>query len=101
MVNAVIVAVIGQWSETELYYYRYINPNEAIEKLHPSFADECSIISLRFENPARILQKLPECVMRDKRYLHFIADPNADSELKKAPNISRRIMSSHDLGQCW
>ncbi|MDZ4752129.1 MAG: hypothetical protein SGI87_10970 [Flavobacteriales bacterium] len=38
---------------------RYINPNQAIEKLHPKFADECSILSLRFENPARILQKLP------------------------------------------
>ncbi|MDZ4751592.1 MAG: hypothetical protein SGI87_08270 [Flavobacteriales bacterium] len=44
--------------------YRYINPNQAIEKLHPNFADERSILSLRFENPARILQKLPSCVMR-------------------------------------
>ena len=59
MANAVKVAFIGQWSETELDYYRYINPNQAIEKLHPHFADECSILSLRFENPARILQKLP------------------------------------------
>jgi len=59
MVNAVKVAAIGQWSETVLDYYRYINPNQAIEKLHPNFADECSILSLRFENPARILQKLP------------------------------------------
>jgi len=59
MVNAVIVAVLGQWSETELDYYRYINPDQAIEKLHPHFADECSILALRFENPARILQKLP------------------------------------------
>jgi len=42
MVNAVKVAVIGQRSETELDYYRYINPNQAIEKLHPNFADECS-----------------------------------------------------------
>ncbi|MDZ4752163.1 MAG: hypothetical protein SGI87_11140 [Flavobacteriales bacterium] len=40
-------------------YYRYINPNQAIEKLGPNFADEGSILSLRFENPARILQKLP------------------------------------------
>jgi len=61
MVNAVIVAVIGQWSETELEYYRYINPNQAIEKLHRNFADECIILSLRFENPALILQKLPSC----------------------------------------
>ncbi|MDZ4750359.1 MAG: hypothetical protein SGI87_02005 [Flavobacteriales bacterium] len=59
VVNAVKVAVIDQWSEMELDYYRYINPNHAIEKLHPNFADECSILSLRFENPARILQKLP------------------------------------------
>jgi len=59
VVNAVIVAVIGQWSETELDYYRYINPNQAIEKWHPNFPDECNILSLRFENPARILQKLP------------------------------------------
>ncbi|MDZ4751911.1 MAG: hypothetical protein SGI87_09880 [Flavobacteriales bacterium] len=59
MANAVKVAVIGQWSETELEYYRYICPNQAIEKLHPSFAHECSILSLRFENAARILQKLP------------------------------------------
>jgi len=42
MANAVKVAVIGQWSETELEYYRYINPNQAIEKLYPHFADECS-----------------------------------------------------------
>jgi len=42
MVNAFIVAVIGQWSETELDYYRYINPNQALEKLDPNFADECS-----------------------------------------------------------
>ncbi|MDZ4752359.1 MAG: hypothetical protein SGI87_12140 [Flavobacteriales bacterium] len=35
------------------------NPNQAIEQLHPNFADECSFLSLRFENPARILQKLP------------------------------------------
>ena len=67
MVNAVIADVIGQWSETELAYNRYINPNQAIEKLHPNFAHECSILSLRFENPARILQNLPSCVMRDKR----------------------------------
>ncbi|MDZ4750156.1 MAG: hypothetical protein SGI87_00980 [Flavobacteriales bacterium] len=46
--------------------YSYINPNQMIEKLHPNFADECRILSLRFENPARILQKLPYCVMRDK-----------------------------------
>ncbi|MDZ4751577.1 MAG: hypothetical protein SGI87_08195 [Flavobacteriales bacterium] len=59
VVNAFKLAVIGQWSETELEYYRYINPNQAIEKLHPNFTDECSILSLRFENPARILQKLP------------------------------------------
>jgi len=59
MGNVVKVAVIGQWSETELDYYRYINPNQAIEKLHPNFADECSILSLRFENPTCILQKLP------------------------------------------
>ncbi|MDZ4750531.1 MAG: hypothetical protein SGI87_02865 [Flavobacteriales bacterium] len=39
--------------------WRNINPNQAIEKLHPIFADECRILSLRFENPARILQKLP------------------------------------------
>ncbi|MDZ4750901.1 MAG: hypothetical protein SGI87_04720 [Flavobacteriales bacterium] len=39
--------------------YRYKNPKQAIEKLHPIFADECRILSLRFENPARILQKLP------------------------------------------
>ncbi|MDZ4752042.1 MAG: hypothetical protein SGI87_10535 [Flavobacteriales bacterium] len=38
---------------------RYINPNQAIEKLHPIFADESSLLSLRFENPARILPKLP------------------------------------------
>ncbi|MDZ4750982.1 MAG: hypothetical protein SGI87_05150 [Flavobacteriales bacterium] len=68
MANAIKVAVIDQWSETELDYDRYINPNQAIEKLHPTFADECSIIWLRFKNPARILQKLPSCVMRDKRY---------------------------------
>ncbi|MDZ4750027.1 MAG: hypothetical protein SGI87_00330, partial [Flavobacteriales bacterium] len=59
MVNAVVVAFRRQWSETELDYYRNINPNQAIEKLHHHFADECSILSLRFENPARILQKLP------------------------------------------
>jgi len=59
MVNAATVAVIGQWGETELDYYRYINPDQAIEKLHPHFADGCSILSLRFENPARIIQKLP------------------------------------------
>jgi len=59
MINAVKEAVIGQWSETVLDYCRYINPNQAIEKFHPNFADECSILSLRFENPARILQKLP------------------------------------------
>ncbi|MDZ4750459.1 MAG: hypothetical protein SGI87_02505 [Flavobacteriales bacterium] len=59
MANAVIVAAIGQWSETELECDRYINPNQAIGKLHPNFTDECSILSLRFENPARILQKLP------------------------------------------
>ena len=68
VVNAVKVAATGQWSETELDYYRYINPNQAIEKLHSHFSDECSILSLKFENPARILQKLPSCVMRDKRY---------------------------------
>ncbi|MDZ4752273.1 MAG: hypothetical protein SGI87_11700 [Flavobacteriales bacterium] len=59
MVNADKAAVIGPWSETELDYYRYINPNQGIEKLHPNFAHECSILSLRFENPARILQNLP------------------------------------------
>jgi len=59
VVNAVKEAVVGQWSETEVEYYRYINPNQVIEKLHPNFADECSILSLIFENPARILQKLP------------------------------------------
>jgi len=59
VVNAVIVVVLGQWSATELDFYRYIHPNQAIEKLHPNFADECNILSLRFENPARILQKLP------------------------------------------
>jgi len=59
VVNAFIAPVVGQWSEKELDYYRYINPNQAIEKLHPNFADECCILSLRFENPARILQKLP------------------------------------------
>jgi len=68
VVIALKVPVIGKWSETELDYYRYINPNQTIEKLYPNFADECSILSLRFENPARILQKLPSCVMRDKRY---------------------------------
>ncbi|MDZ4751897.1 MAG: hypothetical protein SGI87_09805 [Flavobacteriales bacterium] len=54
----VYVSIIGQRSETELDYYRYINPNQAIEKLRPNFADECNILSLRFENPAYILQKL-------------------------------------------
>ncbi|MDZ4751117.1 MAG: hypothetical protein SGI87_05840 [Flavobacteriales bacterium] len=44
MVNAVKVVVTGQWSETELDYYRYINPNQAMEKLHPNFAHECSIL---------------------------------------------------------
>jgi len=68
VVNAVKVAVIGQWSEAVLDYYRYINPNQEIEKLYPNLADECSILSLRFENPARIPQKLPKCVMRDKGY---------------------------------
>ena len=53
-VNAFMVAVVSAERNC-----RYINPNQAIEKLHPNFADECSILSLRFENPARILQKLP------------------------------------------
>ncbi|MDZ4751507.1 MAG: hypothetical protein SGI87_07840 [Flavobacteriales bacterium] len=39
--------------------YRYINPNQAIEKMHPNFADECSILWLRFENPAIILKNCP------------------------------------------
>ncbi|MDZ4750586.1 MAG: hypothetical protein SGI87_03140 [Flavobacteriales bacterium] len=31
VVNAVKEAIVGQWSETEVEYYRYINPNQAIE----------------------------------------------------------------------
>jgi len=77
--KCVKVAVKGQRSETELDNYRYMNPNQAIEKLHPNFADQYSILSLRFENPARILQKLPYCVMRDKRYETYGENENRES----------------------
>ena len=73
-VNAFMVAVVSAERNC-----RYINPNQAIEKLHPNFADQYSILSLRFENPARILQKLPYCVMRDKRYETYGENENRES----------------------